>query len=325
MSEPEGQSEPVEQIAQNLANEILKLVKASNGADSSAAPEVVIDDEASAETPAAPAPEAPAAPDAQPPMEEEEIFEIAMDEIGGEAEVSEEDGLQEFVSEEAKEEEFFEIDAEETPKLDLPTLEETEELEEVKMQGVSNSVQKSQAVSAGPELAVKNRGRQNGKDNVPHARLEESENKIKAQYESKLDELTQENKRLNESVKESANLIKSYKESFVDLRKQFDEMQTFNAKLAYANKIFASGGLSTDEKTKIAEQFDKTESVDEAKKLYDSIIKENKVSVNTNNVNKIKSPTINAVKPKNEPLYENAEMKRMKSLAGIGKNEDELI
>lgn len=332
---PEG-PEPVEQIAQNLANEILKLVKASNETDASAGAEVVIDDEAGAEAPAEP----PAEPAPAAPVAEEEIFEIAMDEIEGNMEEKAvyETGM-------GEDEEYIEVDPtnskdveamlaafgdisrekkdwkKDVPELDLPKLEE-QELEETKMQGQSNTVQKSQAVSAGPEIAVQNRGRQNGKDNTPHTRLEESVNKLKAHYESKVDELTQENKRLSESVKESANLINSYKESFVDLRKQFDEMQTFNAKLAYANKLFASGGLSTDEKAKIAEQFDKTESVDEAKKLYDSIIKENKVSVNVSNVQKIKSPATNAVKPKNEPLYENAEMKRMKELAGLGKNED---
>jgi hypothetical protein len=38
--------------------------------------------------------------------------------------------------------------------------------------------------------------------------------------------------------------------------KQFNEMQTFNAKLAYANKLFMEGGFSDKEKLKIAEAFD---------------------------------------------------------------------
>ena len=40
-------------------------------------------------------------------------------------------------------------------------------------------------------------------------------------------------------------------------------MQTFNAKLAYANKLFINGGLTNDEKIKIAEEFDKIETIEE--------------------------------------------------------------
>lgn len=118
-----------------------------------------------------------------------------------------------------------------------------------------------------------------------------------------------------------SGVIKGYQESFVDLRKQFDEMQTFNAKLAYANKIFASGGLSTTDKAKIAEEFDKTQTIEEAKKLYNKILEENKIIISKDNASKIKASTTNMVKSK-DVVYESVEMKRQKVLAGIEKNED---
>ncbi len=146
------------------------------------------------------------------------------------------------------------------------------------------------------------------------------EEDIKAQYESKIDELKKENKRLNESTKEMKGIIQNYKSSFVDLRKQFDEMQVFNAKLAYANKIFANGGLSTNEKARIAEQFDSAKTIKDAEKLYQKIIKENKApSLNEKTV--LKSSATHTAKPKNETIYESEEMKRRKRLAGITKTE----
>jgi len=335
--------EPVDDDVLKLAKLIDTIIdkKVSGDAGTEQGVDVdYIDDETSAAAPAVDVPPAPAPAPAAPPMEEDDdLLEFSLEEIKecgmGEGE------MLEFNIPEEKENNYFEIDVDENPEamlqaagdidrepewkqevpsLDIPLVNE-EELEEVKMKGQSYATQRGAEVSTGPENAVQNRGRQNGVDNVPHTRLEESENKIKAQYESKIDELSKENKRLNESNKEFGEVIKNYQESFKDLRKQFDEMQTFNAKLAYANKIFASGGLSTTDKAKIAEEFDKTTNVDEAKKLYNKILEENKIVVNKDNSSKLKAPTTNTIKGK-DVVFESAEMKRRKVLAGIDKNED---
>lgn len=149
-------------------------------------------------------------------------------------------------------------------------------------------------------------------------RNEINESKIKAQYESATDELLKENASLKETIME-------YKNSFIGLRKQFNEMQTFNAKLAYANKLFMNGGLSTDEKMRISEQFDKVNTVEEAKDLFRTIVKENStVSATKKTIEeKIKSPISGQVAPKAEPLFESAEAKRWRNLAGIKKDSEE--
>jgi hypothetical protein len=150
-------------------------------------------------------------------------------------------------------------------------------------------------------------------------RSEINESTIKAQYESTIDELSKENVSLKETIME-------YKNSFVELRNQFNEMQTFNAKLAYANKLFMNGGLSTDEKMKISEQFDKAKNIEEAKDIFRNIVKENE-SVNPTKKSvedKIKSPINSAaVATKAEPLFESRDAKRWKELAGIEKNLEE--
>lgn len=142
-------------------------------------------------------------------------------------------------------------------------------------------------------------------------------NENKTQEEAKAVELEKENESLRESLKE-------YKESFKILRKQINEVQTFNAKLAYVNKLFSKGGLTNGEKIQIAEDFDKVATVEEAKTLYNKVINENKkvgTDVKTEQLKSKLKSTSPAIEPstKSETLYESKEMNRMQKLAGIRK------
>lgn len=228
---------------------------------------------------------------------EEVVYEIEDDEVSNNIEnddvVYEIEELEDVVSDETIEE--IEI-------VDEDMNEEGEEMEE--MTGLSHSVQKR----------MPNRYHQNpDKHHAPVMPLMKEVKELKAHYESNLDELNKENKSLKETIKE-------YKESFIVLRKQINEVQTFNAKLAYANKLFTKGGLTNEEKITIAEEFDKVESVEEAKKLYNKLLSENKTSNNVKNssIEKLKSVQPTAVHTSStQTLYENKEIKRMKELAGI--------
>lgn len=146
----------------------------------------------------------------------------------------------------------------------------------------------------------------------------------KAQEESKLDELIKENQGLKEQIKNFLQREQEFEKAFVDLREQFDETQLFNGKLALVNKLLMKGGLSQDEKAKICEQFDSVKTHEEASKLFKKIIKENNIKTDDASA-KLKSTTTNTAKPKSttEPLYESAEARRAKKLAGITKTEDE--
>jgi hypothetical protein len=171
-------------------------------------------------------------------------------------------------------------------------MEDEDSIEEVKMMGTSHSVQRSTGDSAGPESAKK------------RERIAEGKEDNKAQYEAKLAELIKE----NESLK---------------LQENFGEMQDYNAKLVMAYKVAMSGGLTTDEKVQISEQFDKCDTVEDAEKLYKSIVNEHQIKVNKNPEKSIKSTSIKskpAAKSTSQPLYESAEILRMKKLAGIKKN-----
>lgn len=229
-----------------------------------------------------------------PEAEEEVVSEEHLEEI----EVVDED-------EKISEEEIEDILAGILPKddkeidEDILDIETEEELEEV--MGVGHGVQR----------AFGNKTKEQG-HHSPIAPLHEDN----AHNEAKIAELTEENESLKESLKE-------YKESFKVLRKQINEVQTFNAKLAYVNKLFSKGGLTNDEKVKIAENFDETNTVEEAKTLYNKIISEsadlsNEKTEQLKSKLKSTSPSITPV-TKTEALYENKEVARMKLLAGINK------
>lgn len=149
--------------------------------------------------------------------------------------------------------------------------------------------------------------------------------KNKAQQESRVDELIKENSSLKSTVKVLQSKEKEFEDAFVDLRTQFNEMQLFNGKLALVNKVLMNGGLTTDEKIKICEQFDSVGTYEEASKLFKNIIKENNIKVVGDGKEKLKGASTNTIQPKStsEPLYESKEVRRAKVLAGMIKIENE--
>lgn len=250
----------------------------------------VIDDEAGAAAPAAaPAPAAPA------PMQEEEIEIVDLDNTH-----------ENFIDE--MEEEMLEIvDEDEVPMEGMP-VEET--------RGLSFTSKRTGDKTLKMDTMKDEKGH-----HAPVTSLKEN----KAQQESIVDELIKENVGLKNKVKDLETDKKEFEEAFKELRKQFNEMQTFNGKLALVNRVLMNGGLTTEEKVRICEQFDQAETFDEANKLFKTIMKENTNKVASNTVDKLKGAATNTAKPKStsEPLYESVEAKRLKRLAGIGKTEEE--
>lgn len=147
----------------------------------------------------------------------------------------------------------------------------------------------------------------------------------KAQNESKLDELTKENNSLKNEINSLKTERKDFETAFSKLRTQFNEMQLFNGKLVLLNKVLKNGGLKQEEKIRVCEQFDGAKTYEDASKLFKNIMKESNVKVENNGLEKLKAAGTNTAKPKStsESLYESAEAKRNRQLAGIGKSEEE--
>ena len=100
-------------------------------------------------------------------------------------------------------------------------------------------------------------------------------------------------------------------------------MHLFNGKLAYANRLLNKGGLTNNEKIKIAEAFDKADSLEEAKKLYTNFLNEmkssNGVAIQSTEVKTAKPSVIQStpINTQTETIFESVERKRMKQLAGL--------
>ena len=249
----------------------------------------VVDDEA--EVAPAPAAEVPAAP-----VQEEMTFEFEEFEEGID--------LLEIIDEELEEVPGETLELEIVDEDDMPQEGWGSSMEE--MHGVGHNFRHSNKLGKQPRQGVEHRLQEN--------------KEIKAQYESKLGELKQENKGLQTELKSLRFERKEFEDAFIQLREQFDEMQTFNGKLALVNKLLMNGGLSFDQKLNVCEQFDGADTIEEAEKIYKSIIKENNIKVGDAS-NKIKASTTHTAKVSTEskPLYESEEARRMKQLAGMSK------
>jgi len=336
----------VEDKINSLESKIDKILELVGGEKAEGEVEIIDDEETTEEAPAeepakeeAPAEEAPAeepakeeAPAEEAPKSEEEaseeeelVFEFDdvldeeknkdLQEIKSMLKELEELELQEQSEEEELDIDFTEEELEEMLKEygdehEMTVADALKTSEEEEMCEIEIDENEEEEMEENSGISLTNRQGQNLKPNTPHKKVRTGlDESIKAQYESKLDGLKQE----NESLK---NALKEYKDSFVVLRKQINEVQTFNAKLAYANKVFTKGGLTNEEKTRISEQFDVCKTAEEAKALYNKLIKEGVSSVKTS-VDKIKLPKAANTSSSKGVIYESEETKRMKKLAGI--------
>jgi neurofilament heavy polypeptide len=339
LNEEEGDGLSVEEKIDSLESKIDKILSLIGSEEKPEGEVEIIDDEETSteEAPVedeapkeeeAPAEEAPKeekseeetpAKEETPAEEEELIFEF--DDVLDEEKNPDLKEIKDLVKEledlEIEVNEDFEIDTtsdEETLDLNeiLEALSEVEIEEETKDDLLEIEIQENEdEMGESITTSLLNRQSQNKKPETPHKEVRIGlDGTVKAQYESKIDELKKENESLKVALKE-------YKDSFVVLRKQINEVQTFNAKLAYANKVFTKGGLTNEEKSIISEKFDLCKSAEEAKALYNKLIKENTFDVKQKNVDKIKLPIAASEKSEKGALYESEEVKRMKLLAGI--------
>lgn len=280
----------------------------------------VVDDDNAGSPPqtSAPAPAPASAPGAMPTdnsvvREDDLMFEFddEMMESLFETDIVTEDNIEEIELSE-----LDSIDEIEIVDEDDQTNENEEQVDE--MRGMSHTVQRS----AG--------NRQNfEKNNEKHAPIavNESAKKIKAQYESKIDGLIKENKSLKNALTESETENTKFKNAFTGLRQQVNDMQVFNGKLAYANKLLSKGGITNEEVKMIAEQFDRAQTVEEAKKLYNKLDAQLKSSIVPLSENKVVLPAKQMAIPSKEipgqsnTIFESEDLKRRKILAGITKRE----
>ena len=133
-----------------------------------------------------------------------------------------------------------------------------------------------------------------------------------------------------EEVEESTELtsvhaeLKEYKEAVHFLKDKLHEVNILNAKLLFTNKLFKEFSLDNNQKLKVVETFDRTQSTREIKLVYSTLAEQfsdNSTITRKHNIKESASSSVGSTKPSKgsrKVITEEAQVaNRFKKLAGI--------
>jgi len=123
-----------------------------------------------------------------------------------------------------------------------------------------------------------------------------------------------EKEKMKKELKEAYDALKH-------IKSELNEVNLFNAKLLYTNKIFRNKNLSESQKVKVLSAFDKAVNVKEAKLVYETLsegLKTTKTPVNESLLRGAASK-VSGIAPKKPILEVNNQVSRWQLLAGIKK------
>ena len=138
--------------------------------------------------------------------------------------------------------------------------------------------------------------------------------KAKAKKDTKKEDKDEEKEKMKKELKEAYDALRLVKS-------ELNEVNLFNAKLLYTNKIFRNKNLSESQKVKVLAAFDKAVSVKEAKLVYETLsegLKTTKAPVNESLLRGAASK-VSGIAPKKPILEVNNQVNRWQILAGIKK------
>ena len=138
---------------------------------------------------------------------------------------------------------------------------------------------------------------------------------------SKVDEAKKEKEEMDKKMEEMKSELEEAYNTIKTIKEELSEVNLFNAKLLYTNKIFKAKNLTESQKVKVLAAFDKAASVKEAKLVFETLsegMKEKKSTVNESLlVGSASKPAGIATK---KPILEvNDQFARWQTLAGIKK------
>ena len=96
------------------------------------------------------------------------------------------------------------------------------------------------------------------------AEIKKAKTKKAAEKEAKKEDKDDEKEEMKKELKEAYDALKH-------IKSELTEVNLFNAKLLYTNKIFRNKNLSESQKVKVLAAFDKAVSVKEAKLVYETL------------------------------------------------------
>ena len=153
-----------------------------------------------------------------------------------------------------------------------------------------------------------------GKESEEEISIEDMVAEIKKSKTKKEDDKEDKVKKMEKELKEAYDALKLVKS-------ELNEVNLFNAKLLYTNKIFRNKNLSESQKVKVLAAFDKAVSVKEAKLVYETLsegLKQTKAPVNESLLRGAASK-VAGIAPKKPILEVNDQVNRWQILAGIKK------
>jgi len=151
-----------------------------------------------------------------------------------------------------------------------------------------------------------------GKEDEEEIDVDELVAEIRKQKEK--DSEKEEMAKMKEELEEAYDTLKT-------IKAELNEVNLFNAKLLYTNKIFRAKNLSENQKVKVLAAFDKAASIKEAKLVFETLsegLNQPKAPVNESLLRGAASK-VTGVAPKKPILEVNNQFSRWQTLAGIKK------
>mgnify|MGYP000500902975 FL=1 len=173
-----------------------------------------------------------------------------------------------------------------------------------------------------PKVVVTNEAEEDDKeDNKDVVDLEEILREMEADMKDDKDKVDEEKEEDEKEMK--ADLQEAYK-TIKSLQKTINEVNLLNAKLLFANKLFRAHNMTNEQKVKVIETLDRTNSVREVKLVYSTLAENFKFSTNKSTKKSISEGIASKVTKSTKPaqskqvIAENTDFSdRFKKLAGI--------
>jgi hypothetical protein len=195
---------------------------------------------------------------------------------------------------------------------------EAEEEEEAKNENLADGSEAGTDKGEDPKVVVTNEAEEDDKkDDVIDLEeiLREMEADMKGDDKEKVDEAEEEEK--EKELNEAYKTIKS-------LQKTINEVNLLNAKLLFANKLFRAHNMTNEQKVKVIETLDRTNSVREVKLVYSTLAENFKYTSNKSTKKSISEGIASKVTKSTKPavakqvIAESTNFSdRFKKLAGI--------
>lgn len=133
--------------------------------------------------------------------------------------------------------------------------------------------------------------------------------------------------KLRNELEEAKSDRDDYKEAVIFMKEKLSEVNLLNAKLLYANRLFRVNEMTNEEKTRVIETLDRTNSVREVKLVFSTLAESIRFNskkpvkrAQSNIVEGLSSKSVGSTAPNEKAIISEADTsfdERMKYLAGI--------